>query len=321
MSAPTTTFTSPPPDRRGVTDHPRRRPALVRRSQLAFLGFTVPAAAVYVSLVLWPALQAFRYSTTSWDGISPRFTEVGARNYERLAGRDTVFAEALGTSLEFMLAVVLGQTALSLGLALALQRTTRTNILLRATFFFPTVLSSVAVAFVWSFIYDPTFGLANRGLEAIGLGALQQSWLGDQQLAIYYLAVVQVWFHAGQLMVVYIAGLQAVPAELYEAAELDGAGRWGRFRHVTWPLIAPATTIVVAYTTIQSFKAFDLIIASTGGGPNHATEILSTLIYSTAFRNFEFGYAAAQSVIFVLLIAAVTVLQHRATRLTTGGAG
>lgn len=303
--------TSAPPSGRRRTWRARRR--------LIHLGFTLPAGLIYAWLVLWPTLQAVRYSVTDWDGLSPTYSEVGLANYTRLLTNDTVFEIAVGNSMRFMLAVVIGQTALALALALALVRTTRVNVALRAIFFFPTILSSVSVAFVWSFVYDPTFGLANSALTAVGLDHLRQPWLGDQAMAIYYLAIVQIWFHAGQLMVVYIAGLQTIPAELYEAAALDGVGRWQRFRYITWPLIAPATAIVVAYTTIQSFKAFDLIFASTGGGPNHATEILSTLIYTTAFRTFDFGYAAAQSVIFVIVIAAVTIAQRAATTWTTGG--
>ncbi|GAA1490160.1 carbohydrate ABC transporter permease [Brachybacterium sacelli] len=274
---------------------------------------------VYVWFVLWPTVQAFQFSITDWDGLSADFSWVGLENYRTLITGDSVFARAVGNSLAFMLVVVIGQTILSLALAVALLRSTRISIALRALFFFPTVLSSVAVAFIWSFVYDPTFGLANRLLLAVGLGSWQQPWLGDQQMAIYYLALVQIWFHAGQMMVVYIAGLQQIPQELYDAAALDGAGRWQKFRHLTFPLVQPATVIVVAYTTIQSFKAFDLIIASTGGGPNHATEILATLIYDSAFRNFEMGYAAAQSVIFMVIIAAITLLQRRAVSLASGG--
>lgn len=279
----------------------------------------MPAAVIYLWFVLWPTLQAFQYSLTDWDGLSASFDWVGLENYEKLATGDSIFRRAFGNSLTFMLTVVIGQTVLSLALAVALLRSTRISIFLRALFFFPTVLSSVSVAFVWSFVYDPTFGLANRLLAAVGLGSLQQPWLGDQSMAIFYLAIVQIWFHAGQLMVVYIAGLQQIPQDLYDAAALDGAGRWQRFRFVTIPLLQPTTVIVVAYTTIQSFKAFDLIIASTGGGPNHATEILATLIYTTAFRNFEMGYAAAQSVIFMVLIATITILQRRAVSLASGG--
>jgi raffinose/stachyose/melibiose transport system permease protein len=117
------------------------------------------------------------------------------------------------------------------------------------------------------------------------------------------------------MMVIFIAGLQAVPTELYEAAELDGAGRWARFRHITWPMIAPATAIVVAYTTIQSFKAFDLILGLSGNPPKPSLDILSTRIY-TSFANSEFGYAAAESLVFMAVIAAVVVAQRRVLRLT-----
>jgi raffinose/stachyose/melibiose transport system permease protein len=297
----------------------RRRRAGRRHNDPRLFLFLLPAAVVYLWLVLWPTAQAFRYSLTDWDGLSATFNEVGLTNYQRLFGGDSVFTQAVGNSFKFMLAVVIGQTTLSLILAMALQRNTKTNIVLRALYFFPTVLSSVSVAFIWSFVYDPTFGLANSFLSAVGLDSWQQPWLGDQSKAIYYLAIVQIWFHAGQMMVVYIAGLHTIPIELYEAGDIDGTSRWQRFRYLTWPLIAPATAIVVAYTTIQSFKAFDLIFASTGGGPNHATEILSTLIYNSAFKTFEFGYAAAQSVIFVVVVALVTVLQRRAVSLASRG--
>src|SRR5690606_32176403 len=184
----------------------------------------------------------------------------------------------------------------------------------RALFFFPTILSSVSVAFIWSFIYDPTLGILNELFDAIGLGFLQQNWLGDAEIAIYSLAVTQVWFHAGQMLIIFVAGLQAIPGELYEVAKIEGAGTWQTFRKVTWPLLAPSATIVVAYTTIQSFKAFDLVFAMTGGGPNYSTEIIATYIYEIAFRNYNFGYASAISVIFMMIIGFVTYVQFKALR-------
>ena len=147
---------------------------------------------VYLWFVLWPTLQAFQFSLTDWQRSLGRFrVGVGLDNYENLATNDSVFRKAVGNSLSFMLVVVIGQTVLSLALALALLRSSRLSIVLRALFFFPTVLSSVSVAFIWSFVYDPTFGLANRLLAAVGLGSLQEPWLGDQDMAIYYLAFVQ----------------------------------------------------------------------------------------------------------------------------------
>jgi len=290
----------------------RRRGRGATRAPLSLWLFLLPAASLYVAFFVIPTLQAFQYSVTDWDGLSPDFAYVGLSNFTNLVTNDSVFGTAVVNNLEFMLTVVVLQTLLSLLLALALQKNTRTSVVLRAVFFFPTILSSVSVAFIFSFVYDPTFGLANTFLDTVGLGSLAQPWLGDQRLAIYYIGLIQVWFHAGQMMVIYIAGLQSIPVELYESADVDGVGRWQRFRYITWPMSATATAIVVAYTTIQSFKAFDLIFALTGGGPNNATEILSTLIYNTAFQNFEFGYAAAQSVIFIGVIGLITWAQRRA---------
>ena len=290
----------------------RRRRGRATRPPASLWLFVLPAGVLYLVFFVYPTLQAFQFSVTDWDGLSEDVDYVGADNFVNLATNDSVFATAVVNNLEFMATVVVLQTLMSLLLALALQRGTRVNVLLRALYFFPTILSSVSVAFIFAFVYDPNFGLVNTLLARVGLESWQQPWLGDQTLAIYYIALIQVWFHAGQLMVIYIAGLQSIPREINEAADVDGVGRWQRFRHLTWPLIAPATAIVVAYTTIQSFKAFDLIFALTGGGPNNATQILSTIIYDTAFQNFRFGYAAAQSVVFILVIAVVTYLQRRA---------
>jgi len=146
------------------------------------------------------------------------------------------------------------------------------------------------------------------------LGENAPLWLGDEKLTIYSIALTQVWFHTGQMLVIYVAGLQQIPKELYEAAEVDGATRWQQFKGVTWPMALPTTAVVVAYTTIQTFRAFDLIFAMTGGGPNYASEILVTQIYSTAFISQKFGYASAQSIVLVVLVLFITWLQRRTLR-------
>lgn len=296
----------------------RRRPVRRRsatRTHPALLLFPLPALVVYVIFFALPTLQAVQYSVTDWDGFSATFEQVGVSNFTRALTNDDLFLNALTNNLKFMLVVVLLQTVLALMLAVFLVRNSRSSVALRALFFFPTILSSVSVAFIWKFVYDPNFGLLNRTLGAVGLDGLQSSYLGNDQAAIYWIAVTQIWFHAGQMMVIFIAGLQAVPPELYEAAEVDGAGPWTRFRHITWPMIAPATAIVVAYTTIQSFKAFDLILGLGGNPPKFSLDILSTRIYTT-FANSEFGYAAAESLIFMAFIAVVVFAQRRVLKLT-----
>ncbi|QJT06881.1 sugar ABC transporter permease [Streptomyces asoensis] len=273
----------------------------------------MPALALYLFFFAYPTAQAVQYALTDWDGYSTTYDNVGLRNFTELATGDDVFRNAAENNLKLTVTVVLAQTALALLLALYLVRTTRASTLLRALFFLPTVLSSVSVAFVWRFVYDPDGGLLNSGLRAVGLDSWQSVYLGNPDTAVFWLAVTQVWFHAGQMMVVYVAGLQAIPRELYEAAELDGAGRWDSFRHITWPLVAPATGIVVAYTTVQSFKAFDLVLGLGGNPPGPALDLLSTRVYTT-FSNNEFGYAAAQSLVFMALIALLTWVQRRALR-------
>jgi raffinose/stachyose/melibiose transport system permease protein len=269
-----------------------------------------------------PTLQGFQYAVTDWDGFSVDFRSVGLANFSRAVTGDSLFANAALNNAKFLLVVVVVQTALSLLLALALLRNSRGSIALRALFFFPTILSSVSVAFIWKFIYDPTFGIGN---SVLGLGAnllnalgadvtpLRLSYLGDDATAIYWVAMAQCWAHTGQMMVVYVAGLQAIPGEIYEAADVDGASPLRRFAHITWPLVAPATAIVVAYTTIQSFKAFDLILGLSGIPPKGSLDILSTRIYTT-FANSQYGYAAAESILFMALIALVTIVQRRALR-------
>ncbi|RBM14402.1 carbohydrate ABC transporter permease [Streptomyces sp. PT12] len=296
----------------------REKPRGSRRTHPALWLFPVPALVLYVLFFASPTVQAFQYAVTDWNGYEDTYRNVGMENFSDLATNDDMFSRALGNNLTFMFTVVVFQTLFALVFAVYLAATSRSSVFLRALFFFPTILSSVSVAFVWRFVYDPGFGLANRGLDAVGLGGLRSSYLGDPQQAIYFVALTQIWFHTGQMMVIYIAGLQVIPRELYEAAEVDGASRWKQFRFVTWPLLAPATAIVVAYTTIQSFKAFDLILGLSGNPPKPSLDILSTRIFST-FSNSEYGYAAAESVLFMIVIAMVTFLQRRAVRILQAG--
>jgi len=177
-----------------------------------------------------------------------------------------------------------------------------------------TILSSVSVGMIWLFLYDPNFGAINLFFNSIGLPSFALNWLGSESSALYAIAFSQVWFHTGQMMVVYIAGLQQIPKELYEAAEVDGASRWKQFTSITWPMAMPTTLVVMAYTTIQSFRAFDLIMVMTNStaGPNNSTSIFSTLVYFTLFNELRLGYAAAQTIFMVATMVLITWLQRRA---------
>ena len=277
----------------------------------------MPALAIYSFLYLSPALQNLLYSTERWDGVTePEF--VGLRNFVYLFTEDDLFRKVLGNNIRFMLIVVLFQTGLSLFYATFLIKNTRTNVALRILYFFPTILSSVSVGLIWTFMYDPNFGFINASLKAVGLDNLTRIWLGDQKTALYAIAFTQVWFHTGQMIVIYVAGLQQIPQELYEAAEVDGATRWQQFKSITWPMALPTTAVVVAYTTIQTFRAFDLVFSMTQGGPLNSSDVLVTLIYNTAFSAYKFGYASAQSVVLVIVVLLITWLQRRTLRVDYG---
>jgi len=276
--------------------------------------FFLPGLFLYSIFFLYPTVSALFYSFTDWDGLSDTFQFIGTQNYERALTGDSVFRKTVGNNMKFMLMVVIFQTLAALVFALIVLKNTKANLFLRALYFFPTILSSVSVAFIWSFIYDPSLGILNQLLELLGLDFLQQNWLGNSDIAIYSLAITQIWFHAGQMLIIFVAGLQAIPEDLYEMAKIEGASKWQTFSKVTWPLLAPSATIVIAYTTIQSFKAFDLVFAMTGGGPNNSTEIIATYIFDVAFRSYNFGYASSISVLFMIIIAIITFLQFKALR-------
>ena len=269
-----------------------------RKEQLALLVFVVPALALYITFFIIPALQSVQYSLTDWNGYDTDFAYVGLDNYTRALTNDNLFFGAVMNNLKFWLIVLFFQTLFALMLGVFLFRNFKGSALVRGLFFFPTILSSVSVAYIWKFIYDPNYGLRN---DVLGVFGISSSFLGSNDAAIIWIAVTQVWFHAGQMMTIFIAGLQSVPKEMTEAAAIDGAGRWQVFRNVTWPMIAPATSIVMAYTTIQAFKAFDVILGLAGNPPKKSMDIMSTRIYTT-FANNQYGYASAQALLFVAVI-------------------
>lgn len=281
-----------------------------KRDAGIYYAMGLPAAILFAVFYFVPFILNLRYSLTKWDRITePEF--VGLGNFVNLLTDDDLFYKVLGNNLRFTFLVVLFQTLFSLIFAIFLVKNTKVNIALRTLYFFPTILSSVSVGIIWLFLYDPNFGAINVFFNRIGLESFALNWLGSEGSALNAIAFTQVWFHTGQMMVIYIAGLQQIPQELYEAAEVDGASKWQQFRYVTWPMSIPTTIVVMAYTTIQSFRAFDLIFTMTQGGPNNSSSIFAVLIYQTVFSELRIGYAAAQSIFFVIVLVFVTLLQRR----------
>lgn len=301
-----------PPDsgQRRTMPRVRRRGGPVAKVHPGLWLFPLPAVVLYVVFFAGPTLQAFQYSVTDWDGISAQFANVGTGNFSRIATGDDLFRGALTNNIKFLLVVVIAQTALSLLLALLLQRNSRSSTALRALFFLPAILSSVSVAFVWKFMYDPNFGLINQTLSAVGLDSFQASFLGNPQTAIYWVGLTQVWAHAGQLMVIFIAGLQQIPAELYEAAELDGAGAWRKTWHVTLPMLTPTIFFNLVLGVIGAFQYFTtaFVLARGGEGPAGSLLFYALLIYRNAFSYFKMGYASALSWLLFAFVFLLTFI-------------
>jgi len=297
-------FVRPTHARRAIT---RWRPSY--RAVMDVL-FVAPALAIFTVLIMAPALSSFVYSLTDWSGLDSPIHFVGFDNFLALARDPTIWGD-IRTTLIFAVIVTLGQTALGLALALALNAFRRSATPLRVLFLIPAMISPVAVGYIWSYIYSPLFGFLNAFLTQVYLGQLSHDWLGDYQTALYSVIFTNIWAFVGLTTVVFLAGLQTVPEELLEAAHLDGANAWQRFWRVTFPLIAPALTINVILALIGSLKVFDLILVMTEGGPGRATESVVLRIYQDAFINNSFARATALSVVIFLLILGLSIVNLR----------
>lgn len=286
------------------------RPVRRRRRGVPY-WFVVPAVVVYAVVVLYPTIAGAVYAFTDWDGRqSAQF--IGLENFATLLSD----AEAMGSlvnSLVFAISVTVLQTVVGLALALALNSKIKSRNLLRTVFFAPALLPAVIIGFLWQYIYTPE-GPLDTALSSLGLGFLSQNWLGDSTLALWCIVAVMIWQNAGLSMVIFLAGLQGVPRELYEAAAMDGASPVRQFRHVTLPMIAPATTIVLSLTLISSVKVFDHIFVMTGGGPGYATQTLSITMYKQAFVSGNYGYGAAIALALTMIVAFLAFVQLSALR-------
>jgi raffinose/stachyose/melibiose transport system permease protein len=292
----------------GVTSTSRRRRRARRGSVAPTWTFVVPALLVYAVVTLYPSLAGVYYAFTDWTGIGGK-SFVGLHNFSELFSDDRA-SGSLRNTLLLTVAVVVFQTGIGLLLALGVHAKIRSRMILRVIFFSPVVVSPVMVAFLWKYIYNPQPDAGLNGiLGAVGLGGLRHDWLGDPSFALWSVVAMVVWQYAGYSMVIFLAGLEGIPRELNEAAMIDGAGALGRFRYITWPLLAPALTVNVMLSTIGGLKLFDQVFAATNGGPGYSTETLSTVLYKEAFVYGHFGYSTAIALVLALFVAAVSLVQ------------
>ncbi|MFL6140594.1 MAG: carbohydrate ABC transporter permease [Labedaea sp.] len=289
---------------------PERRPASARERRRTGppWWFALPAMLLFAFVVLVPSGRGVYFAFTDWDGLDPTFSFVGLRNFADLL-RDADATRAVEHTLLIAVSITIVQNGLGLLLALGVDSAIKSRHLLRVFLFAPAVVTPIVTAYLWRNLLGPG-GAVNSLLGAAGLGSWQQDWLGDPQLALVSVVAVIVWQFAGYSMVIFLAGLQSVPREIYEAADLDGAGPVRRFWSVTRPLLAPAFTVNLMLSIIGGIKLFDQVYALTGGGPGHATDTLSTLIYKDAFTLGEFGYSVALAVVLTIIVAVVSTGQY-----------
>jgi multiple sugar transport system permease protein len=300
-----------------------------RRREIA-LGYALlaPALALLVVFELYPILYGLYISSCDWRLRCVRF--VGLDNYAR-ALHDPEMWHALGVTAVYSLLSVPVQLGLGLLLATLLFQRLRGRQVLRVLYFLPYITSTVASAAVWSYLYSPDTGLLNTALKALGLAPLR--WLGEPRgvfqmlaesagvalpawaagpsLALVALVIFTTWVFVGFDITIFLAGLGNIPAELYEAARIDGANGWQLFRYITLPLLSPTTFFLLTFTIIGTFKAFNHIYVMTQGGPGNATTTSSIYIFKQLFENNRYGYSAALSFILFAVLLLLTIIQHR----------
>lgn len=284
----------------------RRISGSSRRQARAAWLFMTPSLVVLGVFVVYPMSQALYLSFTDYDVLTPA-KWIGLGNYRELVS-DPAFRRALLNTLYYAAVTTPVSVGLALGAAVLLNRRFPLRNLGRTAIFLPVVVGLAVVAIAWQFLLDPDIGLLAYWLSKVGISS-GQGWLRDPNLAMPAVMMVGIWKNFGFYMVIYLAGLQSIPRDLYEAATLDGAGAWGQFRNVTWPLLANQTLLVLVLGATATLQAFDQIYVMTHGGPFFKTETLVMLIYRQGFSEFRFGYAAAISWVLVALILVLSLGQ------------
>jgi len=282
----------------------------VKNMAMAYL-FLLPNLVGFLIFTLIPIVCSMGLSFMEWDSANP-MVFVGFENFKRLWTDDT-FKISLWNTVYYSAFTVPLTMGAALGLAIILNQKMKGINIFRTIFFFPHVASLVAIAVVWNLLFPPTLGPVNNILRFLGI-ANPPGWTSSVDWAMPVIIIVSIWKSMGYYMILYLSGLQAIPRELYEAAKVDGANSFQRFKSITLPMLTPTTFFVSIMLTIACFKVFDLVSVMTNGGPGRATNVLVFNIYNTAFINYEFGYASAISMILFIIVLAITIVQFRAEK-------
>ncbi len=266
----------------------------------------LPACLVLLVFVYWPILYSVWLSVHRWDWLMPQPQFVGLRNYTVMLGSGQ-FRNALWNTVLFTMVSVPPTLALALLVAVLVAPPTRKNRVLRSVYFMPTVMSAVAIGVIFDWMMNTEIGTFNTLLRAFGLSPVR--WLSDPDLALFSLALVEIWKQFGYAVVIYAAGLQAIPAALYEAARMDGAGPWRQFRDVTFPLIMPTTFFLLILSVINGFQVYTFVEVMTQGGPARATEVILYYLIRVGFDSANVGLGSAVALFLFALLIGITLLK------------
>ena len=270
--------------------------------------FILPNLLGFLVFLLLPILATLGLSLFDWPIIrSPTF--IGLANFVQLFTADPAFGRVVLNTFVFVAAYVSVNVILALGFAVWVTSVRAGSSVFRSTLYLPVLVTPVAIAMIWQWIYAPRFGLLNWLLGRIGIAG--PNWLGSTEWAMSALVLMTVWQLFAQNMFIFVAGLQGIPVSLYEAAEIDGARKWGRFIHITLPMLSPILFFGITITLITSFQTFDQVFVLTQGGPGEATNILGLYVYANAFRYFKMGYGASVAVVLFVIVLVITTLQFR----------
>lgn len=281
-----------------------------RKQNIRLLLFCAPALAVYILFKLYPALSGVFYSLTNWNGLKKEYDFVGLSNFIEILS-DRYFWNSVWFTFRYVIAIVIVSNVAALTLAVAIESRRRAKGLYRTVFYMPNMISMVIGGYMWMFIFTKVlYYMADNW----GWKFLDHSWIGDPKYSFIAIMIVAAWGATGYLMIIYMAALPGVPANLKEAASIDGADSWQNFWKIVFPLISHAITICVFWALNAGFQVFDVIYTLTGGGPGRATQSVAINIYEEAFRgNIRYGYATAKSTVLFIIVLAVTAVQLRIT--------
>ncbi|HBT39526.1 MAG TPA: sugar ABC transporter permease [Pseudothermotoga sp.] len=280
-----------------------------KREKITTFVFILPWLLSFCIFVLYPIVFSIYVSLTDYSGLTWNMNFVGLSNYIR-AFKDRVFLKALSNTFLFVLITVPATTVISLFLAVLLTSGIRFKRLFQAGYFLPSVISMVVISMVWLYIYSAT-GPLNMLLRSLGIDVPARSWLASEKTALGSIMVMDVWSAVGYYTVLFVAGLQSLPLQLYEAAKIDGATKWQIFKSITLPLLKPTILFVVSINSIRSFQIFTEIFTLTGGGPANSTQTIVHYLYDVSFRKFEMGYGSAIAYVLFFIVMAMTVLQRK----------